>query len=93
MSGGGTVITFELADGGKTGAFRLLDGLRTIDISNNLGDSKTLITHPATTTHRRMGAEGRAAVGITDSVVRISVGLEHVDDLLEDLAAGLTALG
>ncbi len=93
MSGGGTVITFELGDLGKVGAFRLLDGLRTIDISNNLGDSKTLITHPATTTHRRMGAEGRAAVGITDSVVRISVGLEHVDDLLEDLADGLAALG
>ncbi|EGD54451.1 O-succinylhomoserine sulfhydrylase [Gordonia neofelifaecis] len=94
MSGGGTVITFELADQpGKTGkerAFEVLNGLRVIDISNNLGDAKSLITHPATTTHRAMGPDGRAAIGLTDSMVRLSVGLEGVDDLLRDLD---TALG
>ncbi len=92
MSGGGTVVTFELKadDGlGKKRAFEVLDALRIIDISNNLGDAKTLITHPATTTHRAMGPEGRAAVGITDAVVRISVGLEDVDDLLGDLEQAL----
>ncbi|TSD94410.1 O-succinylhomoserine sulfhydrylase [Skermania sp. ID1734] len=92
MSGGGTVITFELnaAEGeGKKRAFEVLDALRIIDISNNLGDAKTLITHPATTTHRAMGPEGRAAIGITDAVVRVSVGLEDVEDLLEDLDQAL----
>ena len=89
MSAGGTVVTFELA-GGKDEAFRLLDGLRIIDISNNLGDSKSLITHPATTTHRRLGPEARLAVGITDGIVRVSVGLEDPDDLVEDLAQALT---
>ncbi|MFV0458424.1 MAG: O-succinylhomoserine sulfhydrylase [Actinomycetales bacterium] len=93
MSGGGTVVTFALAEGGKAEAFTLLDGLRLVDISNNLGDSKSLITHPATTTHRRMGAEGRARVGITDSVVRISLGLEDPDDIVEDLAKALSGLG
>ncbi len=92
MTGGGTVVTFELAAGGKQAAFSLLDGLELVDISNNLGDSKSLITHPATTTHRRMGTEGRAAVGITDSVVRISVGLEDTDDLLCDLSKALGAI-
>ena len=96
MTGGGTVVTFELADvPGRTGreaAFAVLDGMRLIDISNNLGDSKSLVTHPATTTHRRMGPEGRAAVGITDSVVRISVGLEDAADLLDDVELGLQAL-
>ena len=89
MSAGGTVVTFEL-DGGKAEAFRLLDALQIIDISNNLGDSKSLITHPATTTHRRLGEEARLAVGITDGIVRISVGLEDPDDLLEDLETALT---
>ncbi|MEV6429139.1 O-succinylhomoserine sulfhydrylase [Nocardia sp. NPDC051463] len=88
MSGGGTVVTFELnapADEGKKRAFEVLNRLRIVDISNNLGDSKTLITHPATTTHRAMGPEGRATIGLTDGVVRISVGLEDVEDLLDDL--------
>ena len=92
MSGGGTVVTFELQapEGqGKRQAFELLDGLRVIDISNNLGDAKTLITHPATTTHRAMGPEGRAAIGLGDGVVRISVGLEGVEDLIADLDAAL----
>ncbi len=88
MSGGGTVITFEL-DGGKERAFELLNRLRIIDISNNLGDAKSMMTHPATTTHRRLGAEGRAAVGITDGVVRLSVGLEDVADLRADLDQAL----
>jgi O-succinylhomoserine sulfhydrylase len=88
MSGGGTVVTFEL-DGGKAEAFAFLDALRVIDISNNLGDTKSLITHPATTTHRRLGPEGRARVGITDGLVRLSVGLEDVDDLLADLTHAL----
>ncbi len=89
MSGGGTVVTFEV-DGGKERAFEVLDRLRVIEISNNLGDSKSLITHPATTTHHRMGPEGRARVGITDGLVRISLGLEDVDDLLEDLDHALS---
>ncbi|MEE4025138.1 O-succinylhomoserine sulfhydrylase [Gordonia sp. PKS22-38] len=93
MSGGGTVVTFEIADrdgvGGKKRAFEVLNGLQIVDISNNLGDSKSLITHPATTTHRAMGPEGRAAIGVTDSVVRLSVGLEGVDDLLADLDRAL----
>jgi len=94
MSGGGTVITFELrdADGlsGKERAFAMLNRLQIIDISNNLGDAKSLITHPATTTHRAMGPEGRAAIGLTDSMVRLSVGLENVDDLLRDLDHALS---
>ena len=91
MTGGGTVVTFEVA-GGKEAAFQVLNGTRIIDISNNLGDSKSLITHPATTTHRRIGPEARAAVGITDGVIRVSVGLEDVEDLLEDLTAALGSI-
>jgi O-succinylhomoserine sulfhydrylase len=88
MSAGGTVVTFEVA-GGRDGAFSVLDGTEIVDISNNLGDTKSLITHPATTTHHRMGPEGRARVGITDGLVRLSVGLEDVDDLLGDLDRAL----
>jgi len=92
MTGGGTVVTFELdaPDGqGKQRAFEVLDKLSVIDISNNLGDSKSLITHPATTTHRAMGPEGRAAIGLGDAVVRISVGLEGTEDLIADLDRAL----
>jgi O-succinylhomoserine sulfhydrylase len=92
MTGGGTVVTFELDAGegaGKQRAFEVLDKLRLIDISNNLGDAKSLITHPATTTHRAMGPEGRAAIGLGDAVVRISVGLEGTDDLINDLDQAL----
>jgi O-succinylhomoserine sulfhydrylase len=92
MTGGGTVVTFELEAGegaGKQRAFEVLDKLRLIDISNNLGDAKSLITHPATTTHRAMGPEGRAAIGLGDAVVRISVGLEGTDDLINDLEQAL----
>ncbi|WP_138444386.1 O-succinylhomoserine sulfhydrylase [Sinomonas susongensis] len=92
MSAGGTVLTFELNAGdgeGKGAAFRFLNGLRIIDISNNLGDSKSLVTHPATTTHRAMGPEGRAAIGLGDGVLRLSVGLEDVGDLIGDLERAL----
>ncbi len=89
MTGGGTVITFEVKGGTKERAFEVLDKLRIVDISNNLGDAKSLITHPATTTHRAMGPEGRAAIGLGDGVVRISVGLEGTDDLLADLDQAL----
>lgn len=90
MLGGGTIVTVEV-DGGQAEAFAVLDALRLVDISNNLGDAKSLITHPATTTHRRLGADGRAAQGITDGVVRLSVGLEDVHDLLADLDQALSA--
>ncbi|KNX37401.1 O-succinylhomoserine sulfhydrylase [Luteipulveratus halotolerans] len=92
MSGGGTVVTFELA-GGKQEAFTVMNALGVIDISNNLGDAKSMITHPATTTHRRMGEEARRAVGITDGVLRVSVGLEDAEDLALDLLAALDQLG
>jgi O-succinylhomoserine sulfhydrylase len=90
MTGGGTVVTFELKGGSKERAFEVLDKLQVIDISNNLGDSKSLITHPSTTTHRAMGPEGRAAIGLGDGVVRISVGLEGTDDLIADLDQALS---
>jgi O-succinylhomoserine sulfhydrylase len=85
---GGTVVTFEI-DGGTPDAFTFLNRLQLIDISNNLGDAKSLVTHPATTTHRRLGPEVRAGMGITDSVIRISVGLEHIDDLSADIDQAL----
>jgi O-succinylhomoserine sulfhydrylase len=88
MLGGGTVVTFELA-GGKAEAFALMNALEVVDISNNLGDAKSMVTHPATTTHRRLTPEARAAVGITDGTVRISVGLEDAQDVVEDLLKGL----
>ena len=88
MSAGGTVVTFEV-EGGKDAAFAVLDALRLVDISNNLGDAKSLVTHPATTTHRRLTPQARADAGITDGVVRISVGLEDADDLLADLERAL----
>jgi O-succinylhomoserine sulfhydrylase len=90
MLAGGTLVTFELV-GGKAEAFALMNALDVIDISNNLGDSKSLITHPATTTHRRLTPEARAAVGITDGVLRVSVGLEDVRDLVDDLSQALAS--
>lgn len=84
MSGGGSTIGIEFAGAAKD-AFKVMNALRIIDISNNLGDSKTLITHPASTTHRRLSPEVQLEMGITPSVVRLSVGLEHVDDLIKDL--------
>ena len=90
MTAGGTVVTFELA-GGKDAAFRAMNAFRLIAVSNNLGDTKSLVTHPATTTHMRIGAEERAKLGITDGVLRLSVGLEDVKDLRDDLAQALAA--
>jgi O-succinylhomoserine sulfhydrylase len=90
MSLGGTMVTFDLP-GGKERAFRFLNALKLVAISNNLGDSRSLITHPATTTHMRIGAEERAKLGIGDGVLRLSVGLEDVDDIIADLAQALTA--
>lgn len=88
MSGGGTIVTFDIA-GGTAEAFSAMNRLRLIDISNNLGDTKTLITHPATTTHRRLGPKGRLAAGIGDNTLRISVGLEDIGDLTDDLQSAL----
>jgi O-succinylhomoserine sulfhydrylase len=86
--GGGTLIAFEV-DGGKEAAFRCMDRLRIVDISNNLGDSKSLITHPQTTTHRAISDEERAAIGVTPGLVRLSVGLEGVVDLKGDFTQAL----
>lgn len=91
MTGGGTVVTFTI-DGGKAEAFQVMNALQIVDISNNLGDAKSLVTHPATTTHRRLSPEARAAVGITDGTLRISVGLEDVRDLVDDVTAALARL-
>ncbi len=88
MSDGGTLVTFE-AKGGKAAAFRLMNALRLISVSNNLGDTKSLITHPATTTHMRIGIEERARLGIGDGVMRLSVGLEDAEDLMADLGQAL----
>ncbi len=92
MTGGGTVVTLEVA-GGKDGAFKVMNAFRLIAVSNNLGDSKSLATHPATTTHMRIGAEERAKLGITDGVIRISIGLEDPEDLKDDLRQALATLG
>jgi O-succinylhomoserine sulfhydrylase len=91
MKGGGTLVSFEV-EGGKAGAFRFTNALRLIRISNNLGDAKSLIVHPATTTHQRFTPEARAEMGIDDGLLRLSVGLEHPDDLADDLARGLKAI-
>ena len=87
---GGTVLAFEL-DGGREQAFKVLNALGLIDISNNLGDAKSLITHPATTTHHKLGAEVRARMGISDGLLRLSVGLEDPADITEDLDRALKA--
>ena len=92
MSGGGTLVTFDIK-GGKEACFRFMNAMKIVDISNNLGDSKSLATHPATTTHMRIGEMERAKLGITDGTVRLSVGLEDVADLIEDLAEALDAVG
>jgi O-succinylhomoserine sulfhydrylase len=88
MTGGGTTIGIEFK-GSQKDAFKFMDALRIIDISNNLGDSKSLITHPASTTHRRLSTDVQLEMGITPSVLRLSVGLEHVDDLIKDLDQAL----
>lgn len=88
MRGGSTLVGFEVK-GGKQAAFRVLNELKLARISNNLGDAKSLVTHPATTTHQRLKPEDRAALGIGEGFIRFSAGLEHADDLIEDLTAAL----
>ncbi len=89
MKGGSTLVAFDV-EGGKAGAFRAANALRLVGISNNLGDSKSLITHPATTTHQRLSQEVREGLGIGEGMLRLSVGLEDVDDLIDDLRQALT---
>ena len=91
QSGFGAVVSFEVV-GGKEAAWRFIDATRLISITANLGDSKTTITHPGTTTHGRLSVEDRAAAGISDSLIRLAIGLEDVVDLQADLARGLAAL-
>jgi O-succinylhomoserine sulfhydrylase len=88
MRGGSTLVAFEIK-GGKKAAFAFQDALRLVRISNNLGDAKSLITHPATTTHQRITQKQRDELGITDGMVRLSCGLEHADDIIEDLMQAL----
>jgi O-succinylhomoserine sulfhydrylase len=90
MRGGSTLVGFEIK-GGKAAAFRFQDALKLVRISNNLGDAKSLITHPATTTHQRLTAAQRAELGISDGFVRLSAGLEHPDDIMDDLLNALEA--
>jgi O-succinylhomoserine sulfhydrylase len=90
MTGGGTLVSFDVA-GGKEAAFALANALEIVKISNNLGDAKSLVTHPATTTHQRLTPEARAALGIGEGMLRLSVGIEDCDDLLYDLERGLSA--
>jgi O-succinylhomoserine sulfhydrylase len=91
MGQGGTLMALDIA-GGQEAAFRFLNALEIVLISNNLGDAKSIATHPATTTHQRLSEEVRAALGITPGLVRLSVGLEDPDDLLADLRAALDAV-
>jgi O-succinylhomoserine sulfhydrylase len=88
MRAGSTLIAFEVA-GGKAAAFRFLNGLKLARISNNLGDAKSLVTHPATTTHQRLPPPARAELGISEGLIRFSAGLEHADDLIEDIQEAL----
>jgi O-succinylhomoserine sulfhydrylase len=90
MLGSGQVVTFEIA-GGKAAAFRFLNALRLVKLSNNLGDAKSLITHPATTTHQRLKPEARAELGISDGMLRLSIGLETPSDLTADIDRALAA--
>jgi O-succinylhomoserine sulfhydrylase len=91
MSGPSTLIAFEV-EGGKDAVFRMLNAVELIRISNNLGDAKSLIVHPATTTHQRFTPEVRASMGVNDGLVRLSIGLEHPDDLIADLKQALAAV-
>ncbi|HWM31887.1 MAG TPA: O-succinylhomoserine sulfhydrylase [Methyloceanibacter sp.] len=90
MAAGGPMVSFEV-EGDKRSAFRFMNALQIIRVSNNLGDAKSLVTHPATTTHHRLAPEERAALGISDSCIRLSVGIEDVDDLAADLDQALGA--
>jgi O-succinylhomoserine sulfhydrylase len=88
MRAGSTLCSFEVK-GGKEGAFRFLNALQLIGITNNLGDAKSLVTHPTTTTHQRLTPEQRAELGIGDGLIRFSAGLEHPDDLIEDILSAM----
>jgi O-succinylhomoserine sulfhydrylase len=88
MRGASNLIAFEVA-GGKPAAFRVLNALKLLHITNNLGDAKSLVTHPATTTHQRLTPQARAELGISDGFIRFSAGLEHPDDLIEDILKAL----
>jgi O-succinylhomoserine sulfhydrylase len=90
MAAGGSLVAFELK-GDQARAFRFLNALNLVDISNNLGDTKSLITHPATTTHQRLAPEERIKMGIRENLVRLSVGLEDPADIIEDLDQALSA--
>jgi len=90
MGSGGTIVTFDV--GSKQAAFGMLNALRIIKISNNLGDAKSIVTHPATTTHQRLSAEQKVTLGITPGLVRLSVGLEDADDLISDLRGALSVI-
>jgi O-succinylhomoserine sulfhydrylase len=89
--GSGGLLSFEVK-GGRDAAWKVIDNTRLISITANLGDTKSTITHPATTTHGRLPPEARAAAGIKDNLVRVAVGLENVDDLKADLARGLNGV-
>ena len=91
MSATGPIFAFEVAD--RAQAFAILDALQLIDISNNIGDSRSLMCHPASTTHASMGDEARAEMGVTEGLLRINVGLEDPQDLIEDLDQALKAAG
>ena len=91
MTGSGQVVTFEV-DGGKAEAFRFVNALQIVLISNNLGDAKSIITHPATTTHQRLKPEARAELGISDGMLRISAGLEAYEDLAHDIDRAVAAI-
>jgi O-succinylhomoserine sulfhydrylase len=91
MTSGGSTVAFKLR-GTQEQVFAFMNALQVIDISNNIGDSKSLLTHPTTTTHRRLSEEVRQKMGITESTVRLSVGLENADDLIEDLNRALARI-
>jgi cystathionine beta-lyase/cystathionine gamma-synthase len=91
MSAAGPIFAFEVAD--RAQAFALLDALQLVDISNNIGDSRSLMCHPASTTHASMSAEAREEMGVTEGLLRINVGLEDPADVIEDLDSALSAAG
>ena len=91
MTKGGTVFAIDF-DGNKDASFKFMNNLEIVRISNNFGDAKSLVTHPATTTHQRLSEEQRASLGITDGLVRVSVGLENPDDLLEELVSAIKSI-
>jgi O-succinylhomoserine sulfhydrylase len=92
MSGGSTLVAFELK-GGKDAAFAVQNALEVVSISNNLGDAKSLITHPATTTHKNLAEEARVELGISSGLLRLSAGIEDGDDLIEDFDRALSRIG